>query len=167
MTPVRNLPDFNKIGANDFLAAAGFGIFGGLFYMIIVIFIAKKTIADWFGFLLGLILILVFFTVSIGYIRHGFSLLKKRREWMRAAATTQTIIVKREGNVRYADDYSKYGPFWQLYLEIVPDQLVTNPGESLVVANVSKSLYKRYAGQNKVRIYYFPSTPLVFLIEGE
>ena len=167
MSAFRKVPEFYSPGAIGSFTAGVFMIPGVLFLFILILFAGKKSFGDWIGFSLVLILEFVAFIFTISSMEDGFSKLKRKRVWVGSCATARTTIVKREGNVRYTDDYYKYGPFWSLDLEMIPDQREKCPGESIVSANISKGLYRRYAHKDTIRVYYYPSDPLVFLLEGE
>ena len=105
---------------------------------------------------------LVFLFIGMTSITTGLSNRKSEKDWLKQSIRVDVKIVKREENVRYEDDYNKYGPFWYVHLS---GEVFNN--EKAVRADVKRAIYGKISEQETIYIYYAPEDPLIFLLEEE
>jgi hypothetical protein len=100
-------------------------------------------------------------------VSEGLEVVRKNNEWRHETTFIETSIVDRQEIYHECDGYEDSYSIYNLSLSLVPDQQAVCPGETVVIASVSRSVYEKYAHKQAARIYYFPADPLVFLIKGE
>jgi hypothetical protein len=126
--------------------------------------------SDWIKFLL---LFLVCFLAPIIYILmgikgivSGLSTYHTKRKWISSATCAQVSIIDRHAE---RNDYAEYREEeWYCDLAIRMPSIIENvTGEQIVWAGVNQRVYQRYKNKDVARIYYDPTNPLAFMIEGE
>jgi len=90
------------------------------------------------------------------------SALVKRHSWFMKAAHIQARILDKR-----ADDSIDYEVQYDLGLELTLPQATVTLDERCIWARVDERVYDRYASGDIVTVYYLPSSPLTFLIDGE
>ena len=170
MAAYRKPIDFDPGKARDNLLGGGCSILASLISIAIAIsfFSAKTSIFDWIAYF-WLIPPMVLFSLFGVYFSfsEGLEGLKKNKKWRHETTVMETNIVDCQ-EIYYEDDgYTAAYSVYHLSLGIVPDQQAVSPGETLVIACVSQSIFKKYAHKQSARISYLRVDPLVFLIEGE
>lgn len=166
--------DFDPGRAVDSLSGGGCMVPMGLFYLVGAVAAVRGLFTDmgsflgWVGiFVLCAPIAYLAFVVSAQMISEGLEGLKKNKKWRRETTVMETSIVDRQEIEREGDDYTNPYSVYYLSLSLVPDQQAVCPGETVVIASVSRSIYDKYAHKQSARIYYYPADPLVFLIKGE
>jgi hypothetical protein len=171
MSVDRRMPEFHYhvIGPPNYFRI---GLVAFLFFLplsISIIFADNKTLLDWLGFFLFLLVDLILFVTMIVSIDHIVLLLKQKRAWLTASALAQTAIVERKMNF-HDHPYEQNGSWvdgWSLGLAMIPSQLAVNTKGSTVWVGVSKARYNKYANKGVVRVYYSMQNPFEFLLEDE
>jgi len=98
----------------------------------------------------------------------GASVLIKKREWIKHAASAQAIIVDRKEEYHEAGYYGDYGYYtYELALKTNYIQAVSDPLERIMRMDVSRQVYSDCADQDVIHLYYSTTDPFSFLIEGE
>jgi len=105
--------------------------------------------------------------MSIKVVWDGIATVIKKLNWLKNAVIFQATIVDREET--YYDNHGYEDSYYicKLALNVIPNQSIDKPDESVVWAQVNKLLYDRYANKNIISIHYSTEDPFTFLFEGE
>lgn len=107
-------------------------------------------------------------TISISWVEIKQDRAKRaqKKTWLKNAVAAQAVIVERK------EEYDPYGESveqaWQHHLALrLPPSAFPNSQPPVVWARVNSATYDRAAQSSTVNIYYAPTDPYLFLIEGE
>ena len=169
MTDVRKTPEFYP-AENAWLISAGvIAILAGLVLLISPFFIEVKGSLGFLDSLrcLAIIIIdLIVFSAGIKLFSLGYSNEKKKRQWLKAAATTSAKIVECKKEDVWDQNYMDTINY---ILEIMMDisQATGNPNSISVRVYMSESQYKKYSNRKSVKVYYSKEDPFIFVLEDE
>lgn len=169
----RNRPNFDTKSAREavtgglFLALVSWVL--GLPFAVYLIVTGIKDRAFW-SVLVGLFMVPILLfqgVMDIGMVLDGISTLVDRKHWISGAARTYAKVLQKKED-SYDASYDEGTVFThELALAIEPFMAVDDANEQCVWASVSKQIYDKYATGDIAGVYYLPSSPLTFVIDGE